>query len=117
MAAVAITTTNRFTNVVEYTGATLDTLEDWLEVPAHSGEYTFAAVATGSANFKLALEASFNGDGNSWFTIDTSKTINSAGQYVYFYTGKVATRVRMCLSEISSGEPSVVPHIAIAYHG
>ena len=117
MAAVAITATNRFTNVIEYTGAALDTLDDWLEVPAHSGEYSFAAVVTGGANFKLALEASFNGDGNTWFTVDTSKTINADGQYVYFYTGKVATRIRMRLSEISSGTPSVVPHITVAFHG
>lgn len=117
MAAVPITDIDRFTNVVEYTGGTMDTLEDWLEVPCHAGDYTFAAVATGDANFKLALEASFNGNGNSWFTIDTSKTINAAGQYVYFYTGKVATRIRMRISQIDSGTPDVVPHIAVAYHG
>ena len=116
MAAVAITATDRYTNVIEYTGATMDTLEDWIEVPAHSATYTFAATVTGDANFKLALECSFNGNGN-WFTIDTAKTINSAGQYVYFYDGKAAARIRMRIAENSSGTPDVVPHIAVAYHG
>jgi len=117
MAAVAITSVDRYTNVIEYTGAQLDTLDDWLEVPAHSGEYSFAAVVSGGANFSLALEASFNGDNSTWFTVDTSKTINSDGQYVYFYTGKVATRIRMRISSINSGEPVVVPHITVAYNG
>lgn len=116
MAAVAITAKDHFTNLVEYTGATMDALDEWIEVPAQSSSYTFAATVTGSANFKLALECSFNGNGN-WFTIDTAKTINSAGQYVYFYDGKPAAKIRMRISETSSGTPEVVPHIAVAYHG
>jgi hypothetical protein len=116
MAAVANTAIDRFTNVVEFTGGTMTAVNDWMEVPAHSGSYTFAASVTGGANFQLALEASFNGNGN-WFTIDTSKTINSDGQYVYFYDGKVATKVRMRIASISSGTPSLVPHITVAYHG
>ena len=116
MANVAITATDRYTNVVEFTGAAMSVLNDALEVPAHSGSYTFAATVTGSANFKLALECSFNGNGN-WFTIDTSKTINSAGQYVYFYDGKPAAKIRMRIEEISSGTPAIVPHIGVAYHG
>lgn len=116
MAAIANTAIDRFTNAVEFTGATMTAVDDWMEVPAHSGSYTFAASVTGGANFQLALEASFNGNGN-WFTIDTSKTINSNGQYVYFYDGKVATKVRMRIASISSGTPSIVPHITVAYHG
>jgi len=116
MAAVAITAKDTYTNLVEYTGGAMATLNAWLEVPAHSGSYTFAATVTGGANFSLALECSFNGNGN-WFTIDTSKTINSDGQYVYFYDGKPAAKVRMRIASISSGTPSLVPHIAIAYHG
>jgi len=116
MAALAITVIDRYTNVVEYTGATMDAVNEWIEVPAHSASYTFAATVTGGANFTLALECSFNGNGN-WFTIDTSKTINSDGQYVYFYDGKPAAKVRMRVASISSGTPSIVPHIAVAYHG
>jgi hypothetical protein len=116
MAALAITAVDRYTNVVEYTGATLDAVNEWIEVPAHSASYTFAATVTGGANFTLALECSFNGNGN-WFTIDTSKTINSDGQYVYFYDGKPAAKIRMRVASVSSGTPSIVPHIAVAYHG
>jgi hypothetical protein len=116
MAAVANTAIDRYTNVIEFTGGTITAVDEWMEVPAHSGSYTFAATVTGGANFSLALEASFNGNGN-WFTIDTSKTINSNGQYVYFYDGKVATKVRMRVASISSGTPSIVPHITVAYHG
>jgi hypothetical protein len=116
MAAKALTAKDYFTNIVEYTGSSLTVLDDWMEVPAQSASYTFAATVTGTANFQLALECSFNGNGN-WFTIDNSKTINSAGQYVYFYDGKPAAKVRMRIASISSGSPTVVPHIAVAYHG
>ena len=116
MAAKAITAIDRYTTLVEYTGAALTVDEDWLEIAAHSDTYTFAATVTGGANFTLALECSFNGNGN-WFTIDTSKNINSDGQYVYFYTGKAAAKIRMRIDSISSGTPNVVPHIAVAYHG
>lgn len=116
MAAKAITATDRFTNLIEYTGAALTVDEDWMEVPAQSSSYTFAATVTGGANFTLALECSFNGNAN-WFTIDTSKNINSNGQYVYFYDGKPAAKIRMRIDSISSGTPNVVPHIAVAYHG
>jgi len=107
----------RGTNLVEYHESTpLTALNDALEVHADSSEFTFAAVVTGGANFTLALETNFNG-GSEWFTIDTSKTINSDGQYVYFYTGKPCNRIRMRIAAISSGTPSVVPHIGVAYHG
>jgi|TARA_E500000178_G_scaffold290266_1_gene293704 hypothetical protein len=116
MAAVAITALDRFTNVTETTGAVMSSVDDYLEVPAHSSSYSFAANVTSSANFTLALEANFNGNGN-WFTVDTSKTINSAGQYVYFYDGKPAARIRMRIAAISSGTVSLTPHIVVAYHG
>jgi hypothetical protein len=116
MAAVANTAKDHFTNIVEYTGGTLTAVDDWMEVPAQSSSYTFAATVTGGANFQLALECSFNGNGN-WFIVDTSKTINSNGQYVYFYDGKPAAKIRMRVASISSGTPSIVPHIAVAYHG
>jgi hypothetical protein len=116
MAAVATTAIDHFTNVVEFTGATMTAVDQWMEVHAQSSSYTFAATVTGGANFQLALECSFNGNGN-WFTIDSSKTINSNGQYVYFYDGKPAAKIRMRIASISSGTPSVVPHIAVAYHG
>jgi hypothetical protein len=116
MAVVANTAKDYYTNLVEYPGGTLTALNDWMEVPAQSSSYTFAATVTGGANFQLALECSFNGNGN-WFTIDSSKTINSNGQYVYFYDGKPAAKIRMRIASISSGTPSVVPHIAVAYHG
>jgi hypothetical protein len=116
MAATAIIAKDHFTNVVEYTGANLTAVNDWMEVPAQSSSYTFAATVTGGANFQLALECSFNGNGN-WFTIENGKTINSNGQYVYFYDGKPAAKIRMRIDSISSGTPTVVPHIAVAYHG
>lgn len=117
MAAVAITETDRYTNVTEYTGAALTAVNDWIEVAAHSSTYTFAAVVTGGANFTLALECSFNGANTTWFTLDTSKTINSNGQYIYFYDAKAAPRIRMRIASISSGTPNVTPYIAVAYHG
>ena len=105
------------TNLVEYHESTpLTAVNDSLEVHADSSEFTFAAVVTGGANFTLAFEANFNG-GSTWFELDTSKTINSNGQYIYFYTGKPSNRIRMRIASISSGTPSVVPHIGVAYHG
>ena len=114
MAAVATIAKDTYTNLVEYTGAKLTALDDWFEVPAHTGSYSMAATVTGSATFKLAVECSFNG---SWFTIETAKTINSSGAYVYFYEGKPAAKLRIRLAEISSGTPDVTPYIAVAYHG
>ena len=110
-------TISRGTNLVEHHESTpLTSVDDALAVHADSSEFTFAAVVTGGANFSLAFEANFNG-GGTWFELDTSKTINSNGQYAYFYTGKPANKVRMRIAAISSGTPSVVPIIAVAYHG
>ena len=110
-------TVARGTNLVEYHESTpLTAVNDSLEVHADSGEFTFAAVVTGGANFTLAFESNFNG-GSTWFELDTSKTINSNGQYIYFYTGKPSNRIRMRIASISSGTPSVVAHIGVAYHG
>ena len=110
-------TIDRGTNLVEYHESTpLTAVDDALTVHADSSSFTFAAVVTGGANFKLAFECNFNG-GNTWFELDTSKTINSNGQYIYFYDGKPVNRIRMRISEISSGTPSVIPHIGVAYHG
>jgi hypothetical protein len=110
-------TVARGTNLVEYHESTpLTAVNDSLEVHADSSEFTFAATVTGGANFTLAFESNFNG-GSTWFELDTSKTINSNGQYIYFYTGKPSNRIRMRISAISSGTPSVVAHIGVAYHG
>jgi len=110
-------TVARGTNLVEYHESTpLTAVNDSLEVHADSGEFTFAAVVTGGANFTLAFETNFNG-GSTWFELDTSKNINSNGQYIYFYTGKPSNRIRMRIASISSGTPSVVAHIGIGYHG
>jgi len=110
-------TVARGTNLVEYHESTpLTAVNDSLEVHADSSEFTFAAVVTGGANFTLAFESNFNG-GSTWFELDTSKTINANGQYIYFYTGKPSNRVRMRIASISSGTPSVVAHIGVAYHG
>ena len=110
-------TISRGTNLVEHHESTpLTSVDDALAVHADSSEFTFAAVVTGGANFSLAFEANYNG-GGTWFELDTSKTINSNGQYAYFYTGKPANKVRMRIAAISSGTPSVVPIIAVAYHG
>jgi hypothetical protein len=110
-------TVSRGTNMVEYHESTpLTAVNQYLEVHADSSEFTFAATVTGGANFSLAFETNFNG-GASWFQLDTSKTINSDGQYIYFYTGKPCNKIRMRIASISSGTPSVVPHIGVAYHG
>ena len=110
-------TISRGTNLVEHHQTTpLTAVNDSFEVHADSSEFTFAAVVTGGANFTLAFEASYNG-GGTYFELDSSKTINSNGQYAYFYTGKPANRIRMRIASISSGTPSVVPIIAVAYHG
>ena len=110
-------TISRGTNLVEHHESTpLTAVDDALEVHADSSEFTFAAVVTGGANFTLAFECNFNG-GSAWFELDTSKTINANGQYAYFYSGKPANKIRMRISAISSGTPSVVPIIAVAYHG
>lgn len=110
-------TISRGTNLVEHHQSTaLTAVNDSFEVHADSSEFTFAAVVTGGANFTLAFEANYNGQG-AWFQLDTSKTINSDGQYAYFYTGKPANRIRMRISAISSGTPSVIPIISVAYHG
>ena len=107
----------RGTNLVEHHESTpLTAVNDAFEVHADSSEFCFAAVVTGEANFTLAFEANFNG-GSEWFQVDTSKTINSDGQKIWFYTGKPANRIRMRISAISSGTPSVVPHIGVPYHG
>ena len=116
MANVGTTVVDRFTNTVEFTGNSMSSVDDWFQVAAHSSEFAFAANVASSANFTVALEANFNGNGN-WFTIDTSKTINSAGQYVYFYTGKAATLIRMRIAAISSGTVALTPHVVVAYHG
>jgi len=110
-------TISRGTNLVEHHESTpLTSVNDALEVHADSSEFTFAAIVTGSANFTLAFEAQFNG-GGTWFELDTSKTINSNGQFAYYYSGKPSNRIRMRIASISSGTPSVVPIIAVAYHG
>ena len=116
MANVGTTQIDRFTNTVEHTGNAMSAVDDWFEIHAHCSQYSFAANVTSSGNFTLALEANFNGNG-AWFAIDTSKTINSAGQYVYFYDGKPATRIRMRIAAISSGTVALTPHIAAGYHG
>jgi len=105
------------TNLVEHHESTpLTAVNDSIEVHADSSEFTFAATVTGGANFTLAFETNFNG-GNIWYELDTSKTINSNGSYIYFYTGKPCNRIRMRVASISSGTPSIVPHIGVAYHG
>jgi hypothetical protein len=116
MAIVNVTDTKRYTNVVEYTGGAMTAVNDEMRIHAHASEFTFAVEVTGGANFKLAFEASFNG-GNTWYEIDTSKTINSDGEYVYYYSGKSTSSIRCRIHEISSGTPSVLPHIAVTFNG
>ena len=116
MALVNVVDTQRFTNVVEYKGGTMTAVNDEMRVHAHASEFTFAFEVSGGANFQLAFEASFNG-GTTWYELDTSKTINEDGEYVYYYTGKSTSTIRCRISQITSGTPSVVPHIAATYNG
>jgi len=116
VAIVNVVETKRFTNVVEYTGGTMTLVNDEMRVHAHASEFTFAIESTGNANFTLAFEASFNG-GTTWYEIDTSKTINSDGEYVYYYSGKSTSTIRVRLDSISSGTPSITPHIAVTFNG
>lgn len=116
MAIVNVTDIKRYTNVVEYTGGTMSALNDEFRVHAHASEFTFAFEVTGGANFKLAFETSFNG-GTVWYELDTSKTINEDGEYVYYYSGKSTSTIRCRLSQITSGTPSIVPHIAVTFNG
>lgn len=110
-------TVARGTNLVEYTESVpLTSVDDAMEVHADSSEFTFAVTVTGGANFTLAFEATFNG-GATWFQLDTSKNINSDGQYIYFYTGKPCNRIRLRVASISTGTPSISAHIGVAYHG
>lgn len=107
----------RGTNLVEHhESVPLTAVGDNLEVHADSSEFCFAVDVTGGANFTLAFETKFSGTG-TWYELDTSKTINTDGEYVYFYTGKPCNSIRVRLSSISSGTPSVTPHIGVAYHG
>jgi len=110
-------TISRGTNLVEYHESTpLTSVDDALEVHADSSEFTFAVTVTGGSNFTLAFETNFNG-GATWFELDTSKNINSNGQYIYFYTGKPSNKIRLRVASIASGTPSIVAHIGVAYHG
>lgn len=116
MAIVNVVDTKRFTNVVEYTGGTMAALNDEMRIHAHASEFTFAFEVTGGANFKLAFEASFDG-GTTWYELDATKTINSDGEYVYYYTGKTTSTIRSRIHQITSGTPSITPHIAVTYNG
>ena len=116
MAIVNVIDTKRYTNVVEYTGGAMAVLDDEMRVFAHASEFTFAFEVTGGANFTLAFEASFNG-GTTWYEIDTSKTINSDGEYVYYYSGKSTSVIRCRVSAVASGTPNIVPHIAVTFNG
>jgi hypothetical protein len=110
-------TTNRGTNIIEYHQDTpLTAVDHSFEVHADSDCYTFAIIASTSANFTVALEANFIETG-PWFSLDTSKTINSAGQYIYSYDGKPANRIRVRIASIASGTVSLLAHIGVAYHG
>jgi hypothetical protein len=107
----------RGTNLIEYhEDVALTEVNDSMEAHADSSEFCFAAVVTGGANFSLVFETNFNG-ADQWFELDESKTINSDGQFIWFYTGKPSNRIRMRIASISSGRPNVVPHIGVAYHG
>lgn len=116
MAIVNVDEIKRFTNVVEYKGGTMTSVNDEMRVHAHASEFTFAFEVSGEANLTLAFEASFNG-GTTWYEIDTSKTINSDGEYVYYYSGKSTSTIRCRIDSISSGTPSITPHIAVTFNG
>ena len=116
MAIVNVVEIKRFTNVVEYKGGTMTSVNDEMRVHAHASEFTFAFEVSGGANLTLAFEASFNG-GTTWYEIDTSKTINSDGEYVYYYSGKSTSTIRCRIDSISSGTPSITPHIAVTFNG
>ena len=111
-------TTDRGTNLVEYhEDVPLTQVGDALEVHADSSEFCFAADVTGGANFTLSFETKFNAGNGTWYELDTSKTINSDGEYVYYYTGKPTSGLRMRVDAIASGTPSITPPIAVTFNG
>ena len=111
-------TIERYTNTVEHHESTaLAAVNDAFEVACHSDTFTFALVATGSANFTVALELNHSSSTDTWFEIDTTKTINAAGNSEYFYSGKSASRIRCRIASLSSGTPDVEPHIIVHYNG
>ena len=108
------TTVTRFSNTVEHRESTALTAADHaFEVSAHSDTFTFALVATGSANFTVALEMSTANAPTEYFAIDTNKTLSSAGNYDYSYTGIPASRIRVRIVSITSGTPNVTAQIIV----
>jgi hypothetical protein len=113
MPAVAYTK-QVFPNQVEYFGANLDAANDYLEVPAHASTYTVLANITGEdIACKISVVCGFDSEG-PWFPLDTEQTITDDGQYIYFFTGKPASSIRLVLTEVTTGEPVVSPVILVA---
>ena len=108
------TTVKRFSNTVEHRESTALTAADHaFEVDCKSDAYTFLLTTTGSANYVVALEMSTANAPTEYFAIDSNKTLSSAGNYDYSYTGIPASRVRVRIVSISSGTPNVTAQIVV----
>ena len=108
------TTVTRFSNTVEHRESTaLAAADDAFEVDCKSDSYTFLLTTTGSAEYVIALEMSTANAPTEYFAIDTNKTLSSAGNYDYSYTGIPASRVRVRIVSITSGTPNVTPQIIV----
>ena len=108
------TTVKRFGNTIEHRESTaLAAADDAFEVDCHSDAFTFLLTTTGSASYVVALEMSTANAPTEYFAVDTNKSLSSAGNYDYSYTGIPASRVRVRIVSIASGTPNVTAQIIV----
>lgn len=106
MAAVETLAVQRFTNTVEHTGADLLNNDDWFQVPAHSGEFTFVVDVPTGATCTLTLQGGLS-DNTTWYDLEDgdSIAITESGIYSYSYTGTPASLVRIFVDAVTLPEP------------
>jgi hypothetical protein len=108
MAAVATTSTKRFTNIIEYVGATVTAENDWFQAPSYAGDVTFVATVTGDTSIDITLEGGLS-DGTTWFPLDEEVTITAPGTYSYSYSNTPTTLVRLRVSGVTAPDLEADP--------